>query len=117
MRPRVIVSGASCIPDAVRCDIAFDAGAAPAIPVQYAMIHYARWQDGARYPLDIVREGPAMLGSVARRERWIVCARNQQEAHKTVSYHFGHTALWYRLDPPLLSPSDTGPVPENEEQR
>ncbi len=70
--------------------------------VQYAMMHYERWRDGQRFPLDVVREDLSWLGLPARRERWIVCARTEQEAHATVEYHFGRSALWYRLESPLL---------------
>lgn len=54
--------------------------------------------DALRFPLAIVREGAWWARLPARRERWIVLARTEQEAHRTVEYHFGLTALWYRLD-------------------
>jgi len=61
------------------------------------VIEYAREQDGRRYALDIVREDLSGLGLPSRREEWCIIARNDQEAHHTVEYHFGHSALWYKL--------------------
>lgn len=68
-----------------------------------AAIHYERWEDGQRWPLDIVRDDLSGLGLPSRRESWIVLARTEQEAHKTVDYHFGHSALWYALAAPTES--------------
>lgn len=63
-------------------------------------IHYARYHDGQKYNLDIVREDRSFLRGPARREAWTVYARTEQEAHQTVDYHFGLSALWYALRTP-----------------
>ncbi len=65
---------------------------------RYAMISPARWQDGRRFSLDLVREDLSGLGLPSRRESWTVLARTEQEAHRTVDHHFGRSALWYRLE-------------------
>ena len=61
-----------------------------------AVIEHARYSDGSPYDLDIVRDDLSGLGLPSRRERWTVLARNDQEAHRTVEWHFGLSALWYR---------------------
>lgn len=88
--------------------------------MKYAMIEYARWHDGLRFPLTIVREERRFMDCVPpvapfeRTEIWTVCARDRQEAERTVQYHFGRTLIRYELGagqhtpravPPLVSPN------------
>jgi hypothetical protein len=75
------------------------------------MIHFDRWRDGLRYPLTLVREERRFIACVPpiapfeRVEQWTICARNEQEAHRTVAYHFGRTVVRYELGEPVRLPS------------
>lgn len=65
-----------------------------------AVIHFARYRDGAEYFAVVERPGwrcfvghTITASSPPRYERWRVLARNKQEARKTLSYHF-YSSRW-----------------------
>lgn len=74
---------------------------------QLSIENWRRVDNSRSFPLEVVREDLSGLGLPSRRECWVVLAETEQGAHRTVEYHFGHSALWYRLE------TTTPPIPKN----
>lgn len=66
-------------------------------PVPTVAIRYGDYAEPERWSLTIVRRPLHGLWSLARREEWQVAARTRADAVQCVEYHFGQSALWYRL--------------------
>lgn len=84
----------------------------------YAIVN-ERWRDGSpRFGVVMYREeiGLKSVGVdvPARRYEFDVLARDVGEAIKTVEYHFGLSALWYRVDetPRPVTPARACPCGE-----